>query len=756
MNIKKRHLSGSALLTILLLFLACFALPKNLAAQSPPQPPVSPEEDAWQATITVTSVDLNVQTVEVVFGVKPQSTDGFDSGIDIVGDQIGESPAKLPYLSAYFISGGDRKKPLQTDIRPAGPWTLKIDSNRDLTLNLDVSSVPSDVSIVLEPDISGDVMEAGSYKIIIKSGAQITSVFPETGGVGTGIAVEGKDFEPGESVAISLGEKVVATVEAKEDGSIEATFTVDAPQKEGDVTIKAKGETSGREAPATFTYTKPMIDTVDVAVNGKIVVTMEGEAKGTATFTIDGVTEEDVEMVEGPEGTYVGSFSPRGQIEDATVTVTLGDGLNEPDIDDTQTVDVDMILFELPLYKGINMISVPLANAIVKVGDGEFSENPIIHPSDLFEALGDAVSLIIYYDTEVKEFRSYTPITEKGSPVDIFDIEGDVGLIVNMTEDTNITFGGTAWPGDINLVGGINLIGVPLDDPSLTKLSDLAGKLGEDLQNIVSFNQDKKAFSSYTEEDIDITGGLGLILKMEITGDPSPLILEGDPWLNPPSGGEAAPANLLPSFDPTATPALAVDGTLIHEVTGAALNELSVIVRNLSTGVSLTDTTGSIAGNGRFSITFVNINGYVAKVGDALEVNVIAQDGNFRVEPIRYTLAETDIASSRVALGNLIANVIPSSSELLCNFPNPFNPETWIPFKLAETADAVITIYDVYGHLVRTIDLGHLPAGLYSAKAKAAYWNGANAAGERVASGVYFYHIQAGKFSATRRMVILK
>jgi len=99
---------------------------------------------------------------------------------------------------------------------------------------------------------------------------------------------------------------------------------------------------------------------------------------------------------------------------------------------------------------------------------------------------------------------------------------------------------------------------------------------------------------------------------------------------------------------------------------------------------------------------------------------------------------------------------VPQKSALLQNYPNPFNPETWIPFELAESADSVITVYDTNGHLVRTIDLGYLTAGLYSAKAKAAYWDGTNATGERVASGMYLYHIQAGKFSATRRMVILK
>jgi hypothetical protein len=99
---------------------------------------------------------------------------------------------------------------------------------------------------------------------------------------------------------------------------------------------------------------------------------------------------------------------------------------------------------------------------------------------------------------------------------------------------------------------------------------------------------------------------------------------------------------------------------------------------------------------------------------------------------------------------------LPTYTVLLQNYPNPFNPETWIPFELAEGGKVTITIYDVHGQLVRTLSLGYVPAGVYQAKAKAAYWDGRNEAGERVASGVYFYNLQSGKLSAMKKMVILK
>ena len=100
--------------------------------------------------------------------------------------------------------------------------------------------------------------------------------------------------------------------------------------------------------------------------------------------------------------------------------------------------------------------------------------------------------------------------------------------------------------------------------------------------------------------------------------------------------------------------------------------------------------------------------------------------------------------------------VIPTEARLLANYPNPFNPETWIPYQLATDANVTLTIYDASGIPVRVLDLGHQPAGVYHTRNRAAYWDGRNEQGERVASGVYFYTLSAGDFTATRRMLIQK
>ena len=107
-------------------------------------------------------------------------------------------------------------------------------------------------------------------------------------------------------------------------------------------------------------------------------------------------------------------------------------------------------------------------------------------------------------------------------------------------------------------------------------------------------------------------------------------------------------------------------------------------------------------------------------------------------------------------LEQLLALLIPKETALLANYPNPFNPETWIPYELAEPADVSVRIYSVNGSLVRRLSLGHQAAGMYRSRSRSAYWDGKNELGESVASGVYFYTLTAGDFTATRKMLIRK
>ena len=107
-------------------------------------------------------------------------------------------------------------------------------------------------------------------------------------------------------------------------------------------------------------------------------------------------------------------------------------------------------------------------------------------------------------------------------------------------------------------------------------------------------------------------------------------------------------------------------------------------------------------------------------------------------------------------LERLLSLFIPEATALLHNYPNPFNPETWIPYQLAEPADVTIHIYAASGVRVRTLAVGYQSAGIYQYRSRAAYWDGRNEVGESVASGIYFYTLTAGDFTATRKMLIMK
>ena len=136
----------------------------------------------------------------------------------------------------------------------------------------------------------------------------------------------------------------------------------------------------------------------------------------------------------------------------------------------------------------------------------------------------------------------------------------------------------------------------------------------------------------------------------------------------------------------------------------------------------------------------------------------------FTAADVRKWLSEaqhlnlTDPTSQRGIrfLEQLLTTLAPQETALLPNYPNPFNPETWIPYKLAKPADVTLTIYAANGRIVRRLPLGHQSAGMYQSRDRAVYWDGRNADGEPVASGIYFYTLTAGDFTATRKMLIRK
>jgi len=172
--------------------------------------------------------------------------------------------------------------------------------------------------------------------------------------------------------------------------------------------------------------------------------------------------------------------------------------------------------------------------------------------------------------------------------------------------------------------------------------------------------------------------------------------------------------------------------------------------------------------NGDGEVNFADLV-LVAKAVDAAGAPALTQEeiepGSLQASDVRRWIRDAKAADADpagiAALERLLAALTrveapPEKTVLLANYPNPFNPETWIPYQLSEAAEVTVTLHSSDGKLICTLELGQVPAGTYQNRSRAAYWDGRNAAGEPVASGVYFYTLTAGDFSATRKMVIRK
>ena len=448
----------------------------------------------------------------------------------------------------------------------------------------------------------------------------------------------------------------------------------------------------------------------------------------------------------------------------AQSTLTLGGDLG------TDTVEVSVegiaeratftalpeIEFHFSVPAGISLIHVPLN--VTAVGD---APKTIISISDLYDVLGgeDNVVYLVTRDSQTQEWISYLSPSDRDTPKDK-ELTDDMGIIANLINEEKLHLRGsplgTNGSSTITLNPGINLVGLPLRDPGLTHVSDLFALEGieDNVRAVMLIDNGKpKVIQRASDANaIPIIGGQSFIMTV-LRKDT--VAISGEPWAND-SGTAASPPVTMRGIEvEDVTPILGLRGSIVDEDTGLNKPNYRVTVKNFSTGRAVaTVTTPDGAG---YQLTVVDIEtGRAAQIGDILEISAQSPDPFVGVEPLRYTVTAEDVKQSLIQLPSLIAYKIPAETELLSNYPNPFNPETWIPYRLAEDAIVTLTIYDQIGQVVRTLDVGHRIAAVYEGRSKAIYWDGRNNVGEGVASGVYFYHLSAGDYSATQKMVILK
>ena len=369
--------------------------------------------------------------------------------------------------------------------------------------------------------------------------------------------------------------------------------------------------------------------------------------------------------------------------------------------------------FDVTLEPGLNMISIPLMPA-----------EPYTAKS-LAEML-DATA-VIRLDTATQSFMGYT-VADEG---DGFGITGDKGYIVNTPSGAKVKFTGDAWDNQP-------------EQPEPEEAPDEEPAPAEVVEEPAAEEEVP------TEEVAEEPAAEGDAPAADAEGDAADAggdAAEGDAA----EAGDAAPAAPALSTYKSAW-AFIVTSDIQGMETGTAY---TLVAENLRTGTIATENITSVAK--RSSAVWADLNRKsVVEAGDRLKVALYDDRGQVVSGPFQRTVTTSDIRNAFLSLQLNVGDIQPQDTLLAQNFPNPFNPETWIPYQLSKATEVKISIYDVSGHLVRSLDLGWQPVGSYMTPSSAAYWDGKNAVGERVASGIYFYTLQTSDFAATRRMVILK
>ena len=295
----------------------------------------------------------------------------------------------------------------------------------------------------------------------------------------------------------------------------------------------------------------------------------------------------------------------------------------------------------------------------------------------------------------------------------------------------------------MHLSKGLNMLSVPLKPTVHMTARSLATKTGA--TTVITLDATNQRFVAWTpnapDDGFSIEGAKGYIVNLPVVRD---VVFTGTRWTNQ---AQAPTAPLATT--PYQAWAFVVSG---HLEGVQHFNGYSVQVRNPRTNTVMTS---QVRGNYFAAATADLTYRSVVEAGDRLELIVTDTNGNIASEKFNFTV-NADTLENAVMTVTLDSIGTPKRSRLLQNYPNPFNPETWIPYHLAEAGTVSLSIYDTAGNLIRILPLGYQSAGFYENRTHAAYWDGRNALGEPVASGVYFYQLTTSSFQQTRRMLILK
>ena len=286
----------------------------------------------------------------------------------------------------------------------------------------------------------------------------------------------------------------------------------------------------------------------------------------------------------------------------------------------------------------------------------------------------------------------------------------------------------------VNLKKGLNMISLPVQSDQAVTSKTLARDLAATV--ILRLDTDSQKFIPFVPEqyegtNFEITSGMAIIVNVR---EEKAHTFTGTIWSNIPVSAPSISSNPVWAF------------TMLFE--GQALEKKQLTVTNLSRGISFSIQLDDSCQMGTASVVDSSQQS-VINTGDLIQVRADGQRW-------RYRVTDEDLANAFAHLTLDAVLRVPEQTQLLQNYPNPFNPETWLPFELSQDTEVIVSIYDVQGKRVRQLQLGMTVAGKYVGANRAIHWDGKTETGELVASGTYFYQIEAGDYTETRKMVILK
>ena len=615
-------------------------------------------------TFGVDRVSDTTITVELTFdgNINTDSTLTFTVGADAIVGYNGPALTAQVSVSAGTVAPVDSVTPVQ----PGTP-TLRISTATPLT---EATLHESVVTLTL----SGATYNTSEYYV---------SQNVEVSGI-TGVTFRQHNVDRVSDTKVTV--ELEFNGDITTDGTL--TFTVGAaaianyngPAFTAQMSVSAVTEsvTASTDAPLTEA-------TLDESV---VTLTLSGRTYESFRFTIS-----DAVSVSGISGVTVGTFDIDRESDteitveltfdgditvDGTLTFTVGAdaiaGYNGPAL--TAQVPVTATVQVLRAPSGINLLHVPLRVTAV---DG--AAKTIESVGALYDALGgmNTVNLLITHNPKTQEWHSYLGESSRGTSADTV-LTDNQGIIADMKTPVSLQLDGNALGRNgsslITLHPGTNLLGMPLQDSRITRVSDLLALEGirDNASTITVLNNG--TFQTVEQAgdvgDILITGGQSFILNAR---EATTVAISGQGWDNVSGIAAAAPVALTGIEVGDATPVLALTGSIVspldrwgripHLRSGSGLR---VIVKNRSTGSAVATVIGDTGDSYQFTVVDTE-TGQAARIGDILEISVRSPNPRIGVQPLRYTVTAEDVRRSRIQLPELTVYEIPAETELLRTIP---------------------------------------------------------------------------------------